>query len=84
MYICELPSGIKSVFLIQDMFPITEEYVEREYTLVGKHLVLMNEKDIESIAKKAKTVKQLISRGVKITPTSPNVKHIIELLADQH
>ena len=30
----------ESVFLIQDMFPITEEYIEREYTIAGNHLML--------------------------------------------
>ena len=28
------------LFLIQDMFPITEEYIEREYTIAGNHLML--------------------------------------------
>ena len=31
-------NGKKNVFLIADMFPITEAYIEREYMIAGKHL----------------------------------------------
>lgn len=34
---------MESEFLIQDMFPITEEYIEREYTIIENHLMLMSE-----------------------------------------
>ena len=73
LYICKLPSDKSSVFLIQDMFPITEKYIEREYTLNGNHLCLVKEVDIKNIYAKAKKVKKLIERGVKITPTSPDI-----------
>ena len=56
LYICHLPNGKKSVFLIQDIFPITSEYVDREFTLGGNHLVLPYQDDIDIIDKKAKKV----------------------------
>lgn len=80
LYICKLPTDKESVFLIQDMFPVTLKYIEREYTLAGNPLTLVKEKDIKSIRLKAKRVINLIKRGVKLTPTSPNVSRIIELL----
>jgi len=40
LYVCKLPSGVESAFLIQDIFPITEEYIEREFTLGANHLIL--------------------------------------------
>ncbi len=42
-YIIKLDDSRESAFLIQDMFPITEEYIEREYTIAGNHLMLMRE-----------------------------------------
>ena len=46
----KLDDDKESAFLIQDMFPIIEAYVEREYTIAGNHLMLTSEhavKDIE-------------------------------------
>lgn len=80
LYICKLPNGKESVFLIQDIFPITEEYVEREFTLGGNHLILPYQDDIKEIEAKSKIVRNLIKRGVKLTPTSPDVRSILEKL----
>ena len=33
----------ESAFLIQDMFPITSDYIEREYSIAGNHLMLTSE-----------------------------------------
>lgn len=84
LYICRLPGDKESTFLIQDMFPLTENYIEREYTLNGNHMVLIKEKDIKNISLKAKTIRELIKRGIKLTPTSPNVPRIITLLLNQN
>ena len=35
IHIVKLDDDRESAFLIQDMFPITEEYIEREYTIPG-------------------------------------------------
>ena len=40
LHIVKLDDSRESAFLIQDMFPVTEEYVEREYTIAGNHLML--------------------------------------------
>lgn len=80
LYICKLPNDKESVFLIQDIFPITDEYVERAYTLGGNPLILPYEKDIAEIEKKAKKVIGLVKRGIKLTPTSPDIVMIIDKL----
>ena len=80
LYICKWPNDRDSVFLIQDMFPVTEEYVEREYTLGGNHLVLYRNVDIQMLDSKAKKVLRLILRGIKLTPTSPDVIRILDIL----
>lgn len=80
LYIAKLPSGTESAFLIQDIFPITDNYIERTYTLGGNHLILPYEDDIDIISQKAKKVLSLIKRGIKLTPTSPNVMAIYDKL----
>ncbi len=38
------------------MFPITEEYIEREYTIAGNHLMLTSEHTAKIIEQKARKV----------------------------
>lgn len=80
IHITTLPTGKKSAFLIQDIFPITEKYIEREYTLGNTHLILPYESEIKTIEQKAKKILSLIKLGVQLTPTSPNVMLIYEKL----
>ena len=82
LHIVKLDHNRESVFLIQDMFPITEEYIEREYTIAGNHLVLTSEHTIKEIEHKAKKVMGLLRRGIKFTPTQPDVMAILERLMD--
>ncbi|MGL5258762.1 MAG: hypothetical protein ACRC7V_01510 [Lachnospiraceae bacterium] len=70
----------ESAFLIQDMFPITEKYIEREYTIAGNHLILTSEHTAEIIEQKARKVLAMLKRGVKFTPTQPDVLSILKKL----
>ena len=80
IHIAKLDNKRESVFLIQDMFPITTEYIEREYTISGKHLMLTSEHTVREIEKKARKVMGMLKRGIKFTPTQPNVMKILEKL----
>ena len=62
------------------MFPITEEYIEREYTIAGNHLMLTSEHTAKEIEQKAKKVIGMLKRGIKFTPTQPDVMAILENL----
>ncbi|MGN1416352.1 MAG: hypothetical protein ACI4XF_05890, partial [Oscillospiraceae bacterium] len=75
LHIIEI-GGSKSVFLIQDMFPITEDYIERPYTINGVPLVIKSQKYRDVLDKKAKNIYRLIHRGVKMNPTQPDVLSI--------
>ncbi len=66
--------------MIQDIFPITDGYIEREYTIAGNHLMLTSEHTVKEIEQKAKKVMGMLKRGVKFTPTQPNVLAILEKL----
>lgn len=74
-------TGIRrSAFLIQDMFPITDEYIEREYTISGNQLLLTSNHVAKEIEQKAKKVMSMLKRGIKFTPTQPDVITILEKL----
>lgn len=76
LHIAKLDNGKEGVFLIQDIFPVTEDYIERKYTIAENHLCVTSEHLIDTIAKKAKNVLTLIRKGVILNPTQPNVLKI--------
>ena len=80
IHIAKLDDSRESAFLIQDMFPILEEYIEREYTIAGNHLMLTSEHIAREIELKARKVIGMLKRGVKFTPTQPDVMAILEKL----
>jgi hypothetical protein len=80
LHIVKLDDSRESVFLIQDMFPITEKYIEREYTIAGNHLMLTSEHTVKEIEHKARKVMGMLKRGVKFTPTQPDVMAILKKL----
>ncbi|MFR1060989.1 MAG: type III toxin-antitoxin system CptIN family toxin [Enterocloster sp.] len=83
LHIVKLDDSRESVFLIQDMFPITEEYIEREYTIAGNHLMLTSEHTAKAIEQKARKVLGMLKRGVKFMPTQPDVISILEKLKQE-
>ena len=70
----------ESVFLIQNIFPITEDYIKDIYTIGNVHLVINNEKDIKDIEKKSKKILALIKQGKKILDKQANVLDIYNKL----
>ena len=80
LHIIKLDNDKESVFLIQDMFPITEEYIERTYTIANNHLTVTSEHSAIEIEKKAKKVMHMLKKGVKFTPTQPDINAIINKL----
>lgn len=82
LHIVKLDDGRESVFLIQDMFPITKEYIERKYTIAGNHLMLTSEHTAREIEQKARKIMGMLKRGIKFTPTQPDVIAILEKLRE--
>ena len=83
LHIVKLDDDRESVFLIQDMFPITEKYIEREYTIAGNHLMLTSEHVAKEIEQKARKVVGMLKRGVKFMPTQPDVIAILNKLTQK-
>ena len=82
LHIVKLDDSRESAFLILDMFPITEEYIEREYTIAGNHLMLTSEHTAREIEQKARKVMGMLKRGIKFTTTQPEVMAILEKLRE--
>ena len=80
MHIAKLDNDKESIFLIQDMFPITEEFVEGEYTIAGNHMKVASEHVVKEIERKARKVLLLLKRDVRLTPLQPNVMKIYRQL----
>ena len=82
VHIVRLDDDRESAFLIQDMFPVMEEYIEREYTIAGNHMMLTSEHSVKDIERKAKKIMALIKRGVKFMPTQPDVNTTMKKLKE--
>ena len=80
IYITKLPNDKQSAFLIQDIFPIIEEYIERSYTFANAPMVLINEKDIKTIENRAKKIISIVKTKGQFSPSSPNIRAILEKL----
>ena len=74
LHIVKLDDSRESAFLIQDMFPITED------TIAGNHLMLTSEHTAREIERKARKVMGMLKRGIKFTPTQPDVMAIMKKL----
>jgi len=79
LHIVEL-AGKRSVFAIGDIFPVTEEYINREYTIDGVHVVIRDNKDKRVIEEKSKKILELIHRGIGFCNTQANIPFIEETL----
>ena len=66
----------KSVLLLQDMFPTREKYITNQYIRGGQAVKIADVNVIAEIERSARKVAILLRKGVKFTPTQPNVLKI--------
>lgn len=72
--------GKENAFLIQNMFPIIEKYVDHEHTIGGKSVRIHNSLS-ENIISNAKEVLALHRRGVNLI--FPDVDRIYEIMVSE-
>jgi len=65
------------------MFPVTDEYVKREYIFNGSQLQITSEKIGSQIETQAKAVLSRIRLGYKFSPTQPDVLKIEKILLEK-
>lgn len=69
-----------NVLLIADMFPITEQYIERKYAIASNHLRVTSEHEMREISRKSKKVLGMLKQGVKFSPTQCDIAKIKKVL----
>ena len=72
--------GKKSVLLFQDMFPITEKYISEQYYKGGQPVRITNPKIVKDLELLARQTIIMLHKGVKFTPTQPDVLRIEKLM----
>jgi len=80
LYVAKLDNGVINAFLIGDMFPVTKEYIKREYKFNGNQLKITSENIGNQIEKQAKVVLGLLRKGYKFSPTQPDAIKIEQAL----
>lgn len=61
-------SGRERAFIISEMFPVTEEYILRPYTVRGKPLVIQNAEVRKTMQTKALRFLKMVGRGTVKSP----------------
>lgn len=70
----------KHALLFQDMFPILDKYISEPYIKGGQNVAIADPKVIDMLEKNAKKVIGLLKKGIKFTPTQPDVQNIEKLM----
>ncbi|MCL2054128.1 MAG: hypothetical protein FWG90_06785 [Oscillospiraceae bacterium] len=73
----------KRALLFQDMFPILEKFIQEPYIKGNQIVSVESQKLILELNKNAKNIINKIHRGVKFTPTQPNVIKIEKIMLSE-
>lgn len=69
--------------LFQDMFPIVEKYIESQYVKGGQPVRIADSKVIQEMEKNARKIINLLRRGIRFTPTQPDVLRIEKMMVEE-
>lgn len=73
----------KTALLFQDMFPCAEKYLAGQYIKGNQPVRITNPDLILSLKKTARKVIRLLRRGIRFTPTQPDVLRIEGLMLQE-
>ena len=73
----------KTALLFQDMFPVTADYIKEPYIRGGQPYYIADPKLVAKLEKTAKRVITLLRRGIRFTPTQPDINRIERLMIDE-
>jgi len=80
----DLPGVIQeTVLLFQDMFPVTKKYVLAEYIKGGHSVKISDPNTIAMLEKTAAKIVKMLHKGVKFTPTQPDILRIEKLMLEE-
>ena len=72
--------GDANALLFQDMFPITEKYIQAPYIRGGQIVRVVDPKLLQDLESNAKTVISLLRRGTRFTPTQRDILRIEKIM----
>ena len=75
--------GKKTVLLLQDMFPINQKYITNQYIRGGQAVKIANKNVLADIERSARKISILLRKGVKFTPTQPDIIRIERLMLEE-
>lgn len=73
----------KTVLLFQDMFPVIAAYIDSPYIKGGQPVRIADPKLIQDMEKNARKIINLLHRGVRFTPTQPDVMRIEKIMLQE-
>lgn len=73
----------KTALLFQDMFPVTAGYIDGQYIKGGQPVRIADPKLIQELEKTACKVVNLLHRGVRFTPTQPDIIKIEQMMMEE-
>jgi hypothetical protein len=74
---------MKCVLLFQDMFPISARYIKEQYIRGGQAVYVADPNIVHELEKTAKKIINLLRRGIRFTPTQPNINLIEKLMMEE-
>jgi predicted acetyltransferase len=74
---------MKCVLLFQDMFPINKNYIKEQYIRGGQAVFISNPNLVRELEKTAKKIINLLRRGIRFTPTQPNIIFIENMMKNE-
>ncbi len=80
LHIAEMSNHRESVFMIQNMFPITKKHLDKAVKCEYKPLILVSERDRLAVEEKARHVKECVKKGIIMSVCQPDVNAIYEKL----
>lgn len=84
LHVAKLDNDQLAAFVISDIFPVSEKYIVREYTIGTNHLRITSEHLAKTIDGKCRKTLAMIRRGVKFSRTQPDILSIESTLLGQH
>lgn len=65
------------------MFPVTAGYIDGQYIKGGQPVRIADPKLVQELEKNAKKIINLLHRGVRFTPTQPDIIKIEKIMLDE-
>lgn len=74
---------VKRYFSFKYMFPVITRYIDGQYIKSGQPVRIADPKQIQELEKNARKIINLLHRGVRFTPTQPDIIKIEKIMLEE-